>query len=161
MTKIEVGKVFLSVEIGQVAEEFVNAHLERLRVEARIANFHWESQENAVSPYDFWYEQDARRSFLDVKATSGGFERNVHISFPELLAMRDSPESYYIYRVYEVGEGVAKLRISKEMRTFADSVLKVLSRLPNGVNSDGISVSPSALDFGAEESLVMPDDEAH
>jgi len=72
--------------------------------------------------------------------------------------MRDSPEPYHIYRIYEVGEGNAKLRISKEMRAFADSVLKVLAGLPNGVNSDGISVSPSMLDFGAEENLVMPDD---
>jgi len=141
-----------------MGEEFVNAHFEKLKSEKRIANFQWESQENAVSPYDFWYEKDARRSFLDVKATSGGFERNIHISLPELFVMRDSPEPYHIYRIYEVGEGNAKLRISKEMRAFADSVLKVLAGLPNGVNSDGISVSPSMLDFGAEENLVVPDD---
>ncbi len=134
----------------------MNARFEKLKAEARIASFQWESQENAVSPYDFWYEQDARKSFLDVKATNGGFERNIHISLPELLAMRDFPEPYHIYRIYEVGEDSAKLRISKEMRAFADSVLKVLAGLPNGVNSDGISVSPSMLDFGAEESIVMP-----
>lgn len=145
-------------ELGQVGEEFVNAHFEESKAKGRIANFQWESQENAVSPYDFWYEQDAHKSLLDVKATSGGFERIIHISLPELFAMRDSPERYYIYRVYEVGEGGAKLRISKEMRGFADSVLKVLAKLPSGVNSDGISLSPSMLDFGAEEGLVMPDD---
>lgn len=145
-----------------MGEEFVNAHFEKLRAEKRIANFQWESQENAVSPYDFWYTQDARKSFLDVKATSGDFERNIHVSLPELFAMRDLAEPYYIYRVYEVGEGGAKLMISKEMRAFADSVLKVLAGLPKGVNSDGISVSPTMLDFGAEENLVMPDDnEAH
>lgn len=147
-------------ELGQVGEEFVNAHFEKLRAEKRIVKFQWESQENAVSPYDFWYEQGARKSFLDVKATSGGFERNIHVSLPELFAMRDFREPYYIYRVYEVGEGSAKLRISEEMRAFAESVLKVLAGLPSGVNSDGVSVSPSMLDFGAEESLVMPDDNA-
>jgi len=94
---------------------------------------------------------------LDVKATSGGFERNIHISLPELLAMRDSAEPYYIYRVYEVGEGAAKLRISKEMRLIADAILKVLLALPAGVSSDGVSVSPSILSCGAEVNLVMPD----
>jgi hypothetical protein len=145
-------------ELGQVGEEFVNAHFEKLKAEKQIANFQWESQENAVAPYDFWYEQGARKSYLDVKATSGGFERNIHISLPELFAMRDSHEPYYIYRVYELGDGSAKLRISKEMRTFADSILKVLAGLPNGVDSDGISVSPSMLDFGAAESVVMSGD---
>jgi Domain of unknown function (DUF3883) len=139
-------------------EEFVNTYFDKLKANAKIDNFQWESQENAVAPYDFSFEQGTRKSFLDVKATSGGFERNIHLSFPELLAMRDSAEPYYIYRVYDVQETSAKLRISKEMRAFADSVLKVLAGLPNGVNSDGISVSPSVLDFAPEEqSLAIPD----
>lgn len=144
-------------ELGQLGEEFVNAHFESLKAESRIGNFQWESQDNAVSPYDFWYEQDGRKAFLDVKATSGGFERNVHVSLPELLAMRDSKEPYFIYRVYEVGEGSAKLRISQEMRTIADTILKVLLGLPAGVSSDGVSVSPSMLGCGAEANLTMPD----
>jgi hypothetical protein len=94
---------------------------------------------------------------LDVKATSGGFERNVHISLPELLAMRDFKEPYFIYRLYEVGEGTAKLRISQEMRTIAEAILKVLLGLPAGVSSDGVSLSPSMLGCSAEVSLAMPD----
>jgi hypothetical protein len=94
---------------------------------------------------------------LDVKATSGGFERNVHISLPELLAMRDSKEPYYIYRLYEVAEGAAKLRISQEMRTIADTIVQILLGLPAGVTSDGVSLSPTILGCGAEVKLVMPD----
>lgn len=135
----------------------MNAHFEKLKAEARIANFLWESQEHAVSPYDFWYEQDSRKSFLDAKATSGGFERNIHISLPELIAMRDSADPYYIYRLYDVGEHTAKLRISKEMRNIATAVLKVLLTLPEGVSSDGVSISPSILEWENEENLVMPD----
>ncbi len=122
----------------------MNAHFEKLKAEARIANFLWESQEHAVSPYDFWYEQDSRKSFLDAKATSGGFERNIHISLPELIAMRDSAHT-------------AKLRISKEMRNIATAVLKVLLTLPEGVSSDGVSISPSILEWENEQNLVMPD----
>jgi len=144
-------------ELGQLGEEFVNAHFESLKSEARIVNFQWESQDNAVSPYDFWYEQDGRKAFLDIKATSGGFERNVHVSLPELLAMRDSKEPYFIYRVYEVGEGTAKLRVSQEMRGIADAILKILLSLAAGVSSDGISLSPSMLECGAEVNITMPD----
>jgi hypothetical protein len=144
-------------ELGQVGEEFVNAHFERLKSEARISAFQWESQDNAVSPYDFWYEEEAHKSFLDVKATSGGFERNIHISFPELQAMRDYAEPYYIYRLYEVGERTAKLRISREMRSIADAVLKILLGLPAGISSDGVSLSPSMLGCGPEVNLVMPE----
>lgn len=135
----------------------MNAHFERLKSEAQIVNFQWESQDNAVSPFDFWYERDGSKSLLDVKATNGDFERNIHISFPELQAMRDSAEPYYIYRVYEIAEGVAKLRISAPMRTVAGAVLEVLLKLPAGFSSDGVSVLPSTLHFGAEVNLMMPD----
>lgn len=135
----------------------MNAYFEKLNSEMRIAKFQWESQDNAVCPYDFWYEQDGSRSYLDVKATSGGFERNIHVSLPELQTMRDSPEPYYIYRVYEVGDGTAKLRISQEMRTVADGILQVLVGLPAGVSSDGVSISPLTLGCGAEVKLVMSD----
>ena len=144
-------------ELGQIGEEFVNAYFEKLKTEAQIVGFQWESQDNAVAPYDFWYEKDGRKSLLDVKATSGGFERNIHISLPELLAMRDSGELYYIYRLYEVGERTAKLRISKDVRAMAEAVLKVLVGLPEGVNSDGVSLSPAILEWGKEENLVMPE----
>ncbi len=156
LSKIELAQALRRVEeLGQLGEEFVNAHFEKMRSEARIANFQWESQDNAVSPYDFWYEQEGRKAFLDVKATSGGFERNVHASLPELLAMRDSKEPYFIYRVYEVGEGTAKLRVSQEIRGIADAILKVLLSLPAGVSSDGVSLSPSMLGCGAEVTITM------
>jgi hypothetical protein len=128
-----------------------------LKTEGQIVSFQWESQDNAVAPYDFWYEKGHRKSLLDVKATSGGFERNIHISVPELLTMRDSGEPYYIYRLYEVGERTAKLRISKDVKGMAEAVLKVLDGLPKGVNSDGVSLSPAILDWGKEENLVMPE----
>ena len=158
LSKIELAQALRRVEeLGQIGEEFVNAYLERLRSETKLTSFQWESQDNAVSPYDFWYEEQGRRSFLDVKATSGDFERNIHVSLPELQVMRDATESYYIYRVYGIGEATAKLRISQEMRAVADSILKILLALPEGVSSDGVSISPSSLKFGSEIALVMLD----
>ncbi len=56
-----------------------------------------------------------------------GVSNALFIYLPELFAMRDFSEPYYIYRVYEIGEGGAKFRASKEMWGFADSVLKAIS----------------------------------
>jgi len=158
LSKVELAQALRRVEeLGQVGEEFVNSYLEGLKSQGKISNFQWESQDNAVSPYDFWYEQGGRKFLLDVKATSGGFERSIHISLPELQTMQDSGEPYHVYRVYEVEDGKAKLRISVEMRTIAKAILKILLSLPNGVSSDGVSVSPLILDCGAEIALAMPD----
>jgi hypothetical protein len=158
LSKIDLAQALRRVEeLGQIGEEYVNAHFERLKAENQITNFQWESQNNAVAPYDFWYEHEGRRTLLDVKATSGGFERNVHISIPELEVMRSSAEPYYIYRVYEMTGDGAKLRISQEMRGFAERILKALEGLPAGVSSDGVSLSPSLLACGASADLLMPD----
>lgn len=158
LSKIELAQTLRRVEeLGQMGEEFVNAYFDKLKTEGQIVSFQWESQDNAVAPYDFWYEKEHRKSLLDVKATSGGFERNIHISVPELLTMRDSREPYYIYRLYEVGERTAKLRISKDVKGIAEAVLKVVDGLPRGVNSDGVSLSPAILEWGKEESLIMPE----
>jgi hypothetical protein len=72
--------------------------------------------------------------------------------------MLNDPTTYVIYRVYEMLDGSAKLRISEGTKDFARTVLDVLRRLPNGVQSDGISVRPSALQFGAEIPLSLPMD---
>jgi len=158
LSKIELAQALRRVEeLGQIGEEFVNSHFEGLKSEGKVSNFQWESQDNAVSPYDFWYERDGRKFLLDVKATSGGFERSIHISLPELQVMRDSAEPYYVYRVYEVEDGMAKLRISGEMRPIAEAILKILLSLPEGVGSDGVSVSPLILGCGAQIALAMPD----
>lgn len=158
LSKIELAQALRRVEeLGQMGEEFVNAYLEKLKTERQIGDFRWESRDNAVSPYDFSFENGGKKSLLDVKATSGGFERNIHISLPELQAMQESAEPYYIYRVYEVEESTAKLRISAEMRTIADSILKVLLRLPDGISSDGVSLSPSILSCGTAIDLLMTD----
>lgn len=134
-------------EIGQLGEELVNAHFEREKMEGRIASFGWESIDNAVAPFDFWCEQAGLRTLVDVKATSGEFERNIHVSLPELRLMRDSKEQYFIYRIYEIVGNTAKLRRSAPTRELASSVLKVLERLPQGIAADGISFSPGILQF--------------
>ncbi len=142
-----------------MGEEFVQAYLDGLKARGTIREYHWASQDNAVAPFDFWVENPDSRTLLDVKATAGRFERNLHISVPELQAMLNEPTAYVIYRVYEMSDGSAKLRVSGSMKEFARMILNVLRELPNGVQSDGIGVSPSTLQFGAEIPLSLLDEE--
>jgi len=52
--------------------------------------------------------------------------------------------------------------MTRSMRSIADVILRVLLGLPAGVNSDGVTLSPSMLGCGAEVNITMPDAvEAH
>ncbi len=156
LSKIELAAAIRRVEeIGQLGEEMVNAYFEQAKKEGRIVDFGWVSMDNAISPFDFWYDEEAARIFVDVKSTSGEFERNIHVSLPELQVMRDSKEQYVIYRIYEIVGNTAKLRKSGPTRTLASSILKTLEGLPRGINADGISFSPKILEFDSEINITL------
>lgn len=156
LSKIELANAVRRVEeIGQIGEEFVNAYLERLKSSGQISEFQWVSTENAVAPFDFWYEESGNRILLDVKATTGDFERNLHVSLPELQIMQDTTNRYLIFRVYSIVGNTAKLRISGELSKLSTAILAILAGLPKGINADGVSLAPNLLDFGAEIDLTL------
>lgn len=149
--------------IGHEGEECVNAYLQRLKNEGKIEYFDWVSQQNVISPYDFLvsYENDSKR-FIDVKSTSGQFERKIHISLNELELMSSDTERYDIYRIFNIDETkrTAQLRIAEEVRSFAKGIIEVFKGLPEGVYADGISVEPSksGLNFQPEIEIQLPDE---
>jgi Domain of unknown function (DUF3883) len=156
LSKIELTLALRRVEeIGQLGEELVNAYFEREKIEGRITDFSWESMDNAVAPFDFWCQRAGLRTLVDVKTTSGEFERNIHVSLPELKLMRDSREEYFIYRVYEIVGNTAKLRRSGPTRQLASSILSVLEGLPQGISADGISFSPAILQFEPATDITL------
>jgi len=140
---------------GRRGEQFVNDYLAKLQIAGSIGNFRWVSDENAINPYDFQINDGVSEVFVDVKSTQGEFERDLHISFNELLQMAAGPERYDIYRVYEIKEGSAQLRITRDMKNFAERILSVLNALPNEVTSDSISFPPSLLQFEAPIELQV------
>jgi hypothetical protein len=143
-------------EIGNLGEEYVNNFLSRLTEDRSIEAFEWASLENAVSPYDFVRIQlGGERRLLDVKATSGEFTRPIHISFNELLQMKAGPERYDLYRIYDMGEETAKLRIAEGLEGFASRILDVIGALPSEITIDGISVPPSILNFESEMEIQL------
>ncbi|KAA3645350.1 MAG: DUF3883 domain-containing protein [Chloroflexi bacterium] len=146
--------------IGFQGEELINTFLTMLQENAEIQSFEWTSFENAISPFDFSVTQnDGSVVLVDVKSTSGRFENRIHISYNELLQISSEEFRYDIYRVYELNDGGAVLRISRNLNDFGRSVVTALQTLPEGVHPDGVSISSTVLEFEEEIELTPPDNE--
>lgn len=144
--------------IGRIGEEFVNSYLSQKKDSGDVYDFVWTADENAISPYDFQIELDEGPVFIDVKSTMGAFNNQLHISYNELLFMRQS-NIYQLYRVYEIEEQRAKLQISTNMHDFAEATLEILEQLPEGVRPDSISVSPHILVFSDMQEIEFDMDD--
>lgn len=144
-------------ECGQRGEEFVNAYLASLQAAQSITTYEWIADTNAVAPYDFsaQFADKTEPTAIEVKATTGDFERTLHISMNELLAMA-SEDDYRLYRVYGVSdEDTAKMRIATDVRDMATSLLRLFEQLPKGVTVDGVSVRPALFKFAQEMTIKL------
>jgi Domain of unknown function (DUF3883) len=143
----------IAEEVGRAGEELVCQHLRELKRKGAVIDFVWASDNNAVAPYDFLVTQlDKQEIAVDVKSTSGEFERPLHISYAELVEMIGK-RRYDIYRVFEVSDTSGSLRISEDVGPFAASILDVIGQLPEGVQLDGVSVDVAALKFSPAKAL--------
>lgn len=141
-------------EIGRIGEELVFGYLQQEQSNGLIAKFVWQSDVNAVAPYDFSISlPDGTEIVLDVKATSGAFNRTIHISISELIEMARR-QRYDLYRIFGVDDGGGSLRIMTDSATFATSVLEQFRDLPPSVRVDGVSVEPESLPFGPTIALT-------
>ncbi|MHC1789004.1 protein NO VEIN domain-containing protein [Solidesulfovibrio sp.] len=136
--------------VGRDGELLINAWLDQQQQAGVIREHTWTSSANAVAPYDFTVvDVDGNEIRLDVKSTSGPFERPLHVSMAELLEMADEGRRYDLYRVYGLEVGAASLRIAENLSGFATSLIRVFKDLPAGVTPDGVSIAPGSLPFGS------------
>lgn len=136
-------------DIGYQGETLVQAHLEQTVDAGELASFVWVADQNAVAPFDFELTAtDGKTSRIDVKATTGGFERTLHVSLAELHMMNEAGTPYRIYRLYDMDEKGGTLRVSEPLEAFARKLIGSLAGLPAGVSPDGFSLDPSLLAFG-------------
>jgi len=143
-------------EIGRAGEEYVLQYLMRRKAEGAILDFTWTSDVNAVASYDFVIVlPDHREVAIDVKSTNGEFERPVHVSGAELIEMASS-RRYDIYRVYELSDNAATVRVSEDVGGLASRILGTFAQLPNQIRVDSVSLDTSALDFGPPIVLSPP-----
>lgn len=147
-------------ETGASGEALVAAYFENHKAAQLIQEFEWISSQNAVAPYDFKLtEIGGLKALLDVKSTTADFKAPIHISMAEIYTMATASERYDIYRVFYLREEGGKLRIARDMRSFAKSINDALSALPDGVRIDSVSVDPTKIHFDGEVDLAFPDDD--
>lgn len=142
---------------GDLGEDYVNSYLLDLKDKGEIADFEWTSSANAVAPFDFRVRENGGAGLMiDVKATNGPFESPLHISLNELRAMNTLGERYDLFRVFEMTPEGARLRICRDMRLYATTLLGVLNGLPPGTTVDSVSLLPSVLSFEKAIDVQLP-----
>lgn len=142
-------------DIGYLGETLVQAHLEQAVDAGELSAFEWVADQNAVAPYDFELTgANGEAERIDVKATTGGFERTLHVSLAELHLMTDAVP-YRIYRLYDMDEQGGTLRISEPLAGFAQKLITALAVLPAGISPDGFSLDPSLLTFGPPKLIKL------
>lgn len=145
-------------DVGRAGEELIDGYFALQHASGGIEGYAWISAENAIAPYDFTLKPAGQvNGKIEVKSTNADFTQVLHLSVAQVIEMRDSSEPYHIYRVYELDERKAKLRIATNVKAFAEQVLDRFAGLPPGVTADGISVRPDVLPFAPELVIELPD----
>ncbi|MGZ5050472.1 MAG: protein NO VEIN domain-containing protein [Methylobacter sp.] len=139
-------------QVGRQGEELLKEWFEDEKLNGQIEDYVWESDINAIAPYDFAILDDGKVvRKIDAKSTAGSFSNPLHVSLSELYEMVKPEAAYDLYRVYSLNENTGMLRIAKDLAPFASKILSSLNSLPNGVAIDSISIKPDALPFGDEQ----------
>lgn len=143
--------------IGRLGEEIFCAYLQRCMDSGEIEDFRWVADENAIAPYDFEFCRGGTWFMVEVKATSGAFERPFHMSAAELEFAANSA-SYMIARVAEVDSaaGTGLLYMASEGSALAAAILGASSGLPVGVKIDGVTIPPTLLQFVSYGRVEIP-----
>jgi len=133
--------------IGEMGEELLNFHLSSGAVTG-VSTYEWTSQKNAISPYDFLLtDASSGIRHVDAKSTSGGFNSPIYMSSAEIFHAIHSDVPYDIYRLYEVRETSAKLRVAKNVSPYLKEIYRISETFPCGVRPTSFSISPSMMEF--------------
>jgi Domain of unknown function (DUF3883) len=148
MTTEALAKARARAEINGLAGEcLINIHLQHALADGRIRSFRWVSEENAISPWDFEVvDASGLPVRVEVKSTSGGFDRPIHISQNEVLAAADpaAPRTD-LYRVFALSDDGGWLRISPGIASICQSIACTTTALGAGISPDGYSVDVARL----------------
>lgn len=132
---------------GRNGEILVDVWLRKRVRDGTLVSSDWIAEVNAVNPWDFNVAEPGGNSVrVEVKATTGAFERALHISQAEILsAATAGKERTDIYRVFALSADGGYLRICRDVRNFAEGVALAASGFPRGVVPDSYSVSPASI----------------
>ncbi|ART53875.1 hypothetical protein CBP36_18430 [Acidovorax carolinensis] len=145
---------------GQLGEELLKQYLESSAPHG-VTSHEWTSQINAISPYDFSLTMAAGElRHADAKSTSGPFSTRLYLSTAEIRHALGSGVPYDIYRLYNVTEESAEMRVARDVKARLQVVMDSLAKVPAGVNVDSLSFEPDYFAFEPVEiQIVLPMDE--
>ncbi|WP_262269599.1 DUF3883 domain-containing protein [Microvirga yunnanensis] len=148
--------------LGRAGEELLNAWLEQEVTAGRLKSVVWMSEKNAINPWDFEIEEmDGTTVRVEVKSTSASFDRPLHISQGEIEAAAAlGAIRTDLYRLFDLADSSAKLKISKDIRPFAQTVTDAVSSLGEGIIPDSYTISPERFGMWSDPALIeVPDEE--
>lgn len=132
---------------GELGEELLDAFLAEDGL-PDLDSHTWTSQENAISPFDFLLRmKDGGIRHVDAKSTAAKFETPLYLSTAEIRHALSSDVPYDIFRLYEVNESGANLRIARDIKKSLSSLQRALAELPKGVRVDSLAFEPKFFDF--------------
>ena len=124
-------------EVGKRGETFVAEYFDKLKFENKIKTYNW-ANENSESgnPYDFCYQDLADNIiYLDVKTTKFDFEQKIIYSDKEInFALTCPIGCYNIYRVYNLADSSADLRICRNCSYHFESINNNIINFQNNLN---------------------------
>jgi Domain of unknown function (DUF3883) len=126
----------------------IDAWLRKKVADGLLISATWVAEANAINPWDFEIEElDGTKARVEVKSTTGPFERPFHISQAEVEAASSETVRTDIYRVYAVSGDGAWLQMANGVSHFAKGILTVVNGLESGIVPDGYSARPES--FGS------------
>lgn len=145
--------------IGRQGEELIDFWLSE-EVGKRGGSYTWDSNVNAISPFDFTHVgPDGRQCRIEVKSTAGGFDTTFHLSYSELWEASKGGVPYDIYRIYLLEDYSARLRVAHLPAAIAAEILHRADMIHDNFRVDSFSVTPEALQFGSEIALLIADED--
>jgi len=141
---------------GRDGEALAYVHLKTMKAAGHVSSIEWTSDVNAVSPFDFLTVVDGKIVKIDAKSTTGEFGRALHMSAAE-LAEAASSDRYDLWRLYDLDEDGALLRVAENIGATAKEILAGIS-LPAGVTVDSVSIDPAILKWGDEIAIDRPEE---
>lgn len=112
--------------VGKKGEELINEYLTNEQVAKRIESFEWKnkSRESGL-PFDFIIKSNGSQTqYIDVKSTRFDFAQKIVFSHQEVSFVHkiNNDAQYFVYRVFEISETNADLRICNKCLPYINVV---------------------------------------
>lgn len=146
------------VKTGEIGEKLVDQYLKK-QANGTIPIHAWVSSKLAKHPYDFQLiaESGTVLAFIDAKATSTAWPGEFFMSMAEVYCAATSTIPYHIYRLSNVKSSGAELRISDDVRQFAEATVKtLLPHLLSGTRITEIAVKPIDAGIKWSDPIKLP-----